>query len=81
METNEPMDDNQMLETKCTIAVKTIKTAILQSQYQAVKLINKEQLALYYGVGRISLKILVMDIGGQELLLTLVIDFKMSCPV
>lgn len=41
-----------MLETKCTIAVKTIKTAILQSQYQAVKLINKEQLALYYGVGR-----------------------------
>lgn len=40
------------LETKYNIAVQTIKTAILQSQYQAVKLVNKEQLALYYGIGR-----------------------------
>lgn len=43
---------NNSLETKYTIAVQTIKTAILRSQYQAVKLVNKEQLALYYGVGR-----------------------------
>lgn len=44
--------DNNSLETKYTIAVQIIKTAILQSQYEAVKIVNKEQLALYYGVGR-----------------------------
>ena len=46
------MTDNKTSETKYTVAVRTIKTAILQSQYQAIKLINKEQLALYYSVGR-----------------------------
>lgn len=46
------METNNSSDTKYTIAVQTIKTAILQSQYQAVKLVNKEQLALYYGVGR-----------------------------
>lgn len=33
-------------------AVSTIKTAILQSQAHAVKAVNQEQLALYYGIGR-----------------------------
>ena len=33
-------------------AVDTIKTAILQSQARAVKGVNQEQLALYYGIGR-----------------------------
>lgn len=33
-------------------AVRTIKTAILQSQHRAVKAVNQEQLALYYGIGR-----------------------------
>ena len=33
-------------------AVSTIKTAILQSQAYAVKAVNQEQLALYYGIGR-----------------------------
>ena len=33
-------------------AVDVIKTAILQSQARAVKAINQEQLALYYGIGR-----------------------------
>lgn len=32
-------------------AVDTIKTAILQSQYMAVKAVNSSQLSLYYGVG------------------------------
>lgn len=32
--------------------VDTIKTAILQSQLRAVKAVNQEQLALYYGIGR-----------------------------
>lgn len=39
------------LETKYTIAVQAIKAAILQSQYQAIKLVNKEQLSLYYAIG------------------------------
>ncbi|OJV35403.1 MAG: hypothetical protein BGO33_12170 [Bacteroidia bacterium 43-41] len=46
------MGTDNSLESKYTIAVQTIKTAILRSQYQAIKLVNKEQLALYYGVGR-----------------------------
>ncbi|MBQ9213986.1 MAG: DUF1016 family protein [Bacteroidales bacterium] len=33
-------------------AVETIKSAILQSQLKAVKAVNQEQLALYYGIGR-----------------------------
>lgn len=33
-------------------AVEIIKRAILQSQYDAAKLVNEKQLALYYGVGK-----------------------------
>ena len=33
-------------------AVDVIKTAILQSQARAVKAVNQEQLALYFGIGR-----------------------------
>lgn len=33
-------------------AVEIIKTAILQSQYQASKKVNAEQLALYFGIGQ-----------------------------
>lgn len=46
------MGTNKSLEAKYSIAVQIIKVAILQSQYQAVKLVNREQLALYYGIGR-----------------------------
>ena len=34
------------------VAVKTIKDAILRSQYQAAKMVNREMLSLYYGIGR-----------------------------
>lgn len=34
------------------IAVDTIKGAILRSQYRAAKLVNREMLSLYYGIGR-----------------------------
>ena len=34
------------------IAIQTIKDAILHSQYQAAKLVNREMLSLYYGIGR-----------------------------
>lgn len=40
------------LSSALRFAVQTIKTAILQSQARAVKGVNQEQLALYYGVGR-----------------------------
>ena len=33
-------------------AVMTIKNAILQSQYRAAKVVNSEQLSLYFGIGR-----------------------------
>lgn len=33
------------------LAVKTIKDAILRSQYRAISLVNKEQLSLYYAIG------------------------------
>ncbi len=33
-------------------AVKAIKTAILQSQYDAVRTVNEKQLMLYYGIGK-----------------------------
>ena len=46
------MVTNNSLDVQYTIDVQTIKTVILQSQYQAVKLVNREQLALYYGIGR-----------------------------
>lgn len=40
------------MEIEYSAAVETIKTAILQSQYRALGLVNREQLALYYGIGR-----------------------------
>lgn len=33
-------------------AVKAIKSAILQSQYDAAKTVNEKQLMLYYGIGK-----------------------------
>jgi len=42
----------EKLSTQYNDAVKQIKTAILQSQAKALKGINQEQLALYYGIGR-----------------------------
>lgn len=38
--------------TDYSIAVSAIKDAILRSQYQAAKLVNREMLSLYYGIGR-----------------------------
>ena len=42
----------EKLPTQYNDAVKQIKTAILQSQAKALKGVNQEQLALYYGIGR-----------------------------
>ena len=40
------------IEPKYLQAVELIKTAILQSQYNAIRLANQEQLKLYFGIGR-----------------------------
>ena len=40
------------MEQKYRDAVQFIKIAILQSQYEAVKLVNEKQLILYYGIGK-----------------------------
>lgn len=43
--------ENKMNQELIT-AVEAIKTAILQSQYQAAKETTRVQLILYYGIGR-----------------------------
>ena len=40
------------MEQELTTAIEAIKTAILQSQYQAAKDVTRVQLILYYGIGR-----------------------------
>jgi hypothetical protein len=40
------------IEPKYLQAVEQIKKAILQSQYNAIRLANQEQLKLYFGIGR-----------------------------
>lgn len=44
-----PMD---RIEPKYLLAVEVIKKAILQSQYNAIRLANQEQLQLYYAIGK-----------------------------
>ncbi len=43
---------NSIGHSELTSVVQTIKGAILQSQQRALGVINQEQLALYYGIGR-----------------------------
>ena len=74
------MPNNIFLETKYTIAVQTIKTVILQSQYQAIKLLNKEQLALYYGIGRYISQNSRNGYWEPVPLLSLATSFKWNCP-
>ena len=44
--------DEKKPKDELTNAVQVIKAAILQSQVKALKAVNQEQLALYYGIGR-----------------------------
>jgi hypothetical protein len=46
------MKDIQKQEGAYNDAVAAIKEAILRSQYRAVSTVNREQLSLYYGIGR-----------------------------
>ena len=45
-------NDMEKINAEMLAAVKTIKQAILESQYRAAKAVNKEQLALYYSIGK-----------------------------
>ena len=49
---------------QATDAVNILKSAILQSQTRAVKAVNQEQLALYYGIGRYISATLATRIGA-----------------
>ena len=60
------------------IAVQTIKEAILRSQYQAAKLVNREMLSLYYGLAGMSLLIQERDSGAQMLLRLSLNDYAKS---
>lgn len=46
------IDNNKNEIQQTADAVNILKTAILQSQARAIKAVNQEQLALYYGIGR-----------------------------
>ena len=51
-------DKKELITTDVTAnAVQVIKSAILQSQQRALKAINQEQLALYYGIGRYAVAV------------------------
>ena len=43
---------NMSLPAELRSAVTAIKQAVLQSQYRAAKMVNREQLSLYFGIGR-----------------------------
>ena len=64
-------------------AVEAIKTAILQSQYQAAKETTRVQLILYYGIGRyLSSKKGKKTGGGEQAFLKLsVLNLERSCLV
>lgn len=49
---NKNLASSDTFSNDVQVAVSAIRTAILQSQARAVKAINQEQLALYYGIGR-----------------------------
>jgi predicted nuclease of restriction endonuclease-like (RecB) superfamily len=44
--------EQRHISSDCLQAVKAIKAAILQSQYRAAKSVNREQLALYFSIGK-----------------------------
>ena len=44
--------EQRHISSDCLQAVKAIKTAILQSQYRAARSVNREQLALYFSIGK-----------------------------
>ena len=60
-------------------AVQTIKTAILQSQYDAARGVNEKQLMLYYGIGKYISSNTEMDIGEEGQLMRLACGLIGNC--
>ena len=60
-------------------AVKAIKTAILQSQYEAAKSVNEKQLLLYYSIGKYISLNSRNGFWGKEPLIRLANDWIVNC--
>ena len=60
-------------------AVKAIKEAILRSQYRAAASVNKEQLSLYYGIGRYVSENSRTGFGGKVPLNKYLLCYKKNC--
>lgn len=60
-------------------AAEIIKAAILKSQYEASKDINRIQLGLYFGIGKFLSEKLVMQNGAQTPCSQLVINYNQIC--
>lgn len=78
------MKGEEKLSTQYNDAVKQIKTAILQSQAKALKGVNQEQLALYYGImGSVGLyrRTPVLVSGGKMRLIQLAVNFQQKFQV
>lgn len=72
------MKDN--LSTKFNDIVKQIKTAILQSQEKALKSVNQEQLALYYGIGRFISQNSRKGFWGKDAIATISKQLSLELP-
>lgn len=70
----------EKLSTQYNDAVKQIKTAILQSQAKALKGVNQEQLALYYGIGRYISQNSREGFGGKDAISTISRQLSIEMP-
>lgn len=66
--------------TKYNDIVKQIKTAILQSQEKALKSVNQEQLALYYGIGRFISQNSRKGFWGKDAIATISKQLSLELP-
>lgn len=74
------MEEKRLSDMRYNEAVRVIKDAILQSQYQAARLVNKEQLALYYGIGCYISRNSRNGFGVRVPFHLLVAGYSRSCP-
>ena len=61
-------------------AVKVIKEAILRSQYRAASCVNKEQLSLYYGIGRYVSENSRVGFWGKSAIETISLQLQKELP-
>ena len=61
-------------------AVKVIKEAILRSQYRAASHVNKEQLSLYYGIGRYVSENSRVGFWGKSAIETISLQLQKELP-